>query len=250
VRIARARHGVALIAVLWIIVLGAAAASATVARARQATALAGAVRARAVAKATAASGIALTAQRITDQLQRDRAADAQPDVLTGFLERPDTLALNDGRAVTIVVDPATRLDVNSATAGQLATLFAFFVDTRTAHGAAAAIRQRIEGDGTRSNPIHSLDELRDLPALPDTLLDVAAPYLTVDGDGRVSARAPLPVRRAAGGEIVDAPSRFLIISRGWHAGYPLTHEVQAVFARAMEQGRERLVLVRWRAREL
>ena len=43
-----------------------------------------------------------------------------------------------------------------------------------------------------------------------------------------------------------APTHFLVVSRGWRAGHPLTHEVQAVYA-AMGT---RLVLQMWQERDL
>ena len=41
-----------------------------------------------------------------------------------------------------------------------------------------------------------------------------------------SAR-PAPAARL---DAVMMPSRLLVISRGWQAGHPLTHEIQAVYA--------------------
>ncbi|MEO6055411.1 MAG: type II secretion system protein GspK [Gemmatimonadales bacterium] len=60
------------------------------------------------------------------------------------------------------------------------------------------------------------------------------------GRGRGSATA-LPIPRLA-----VAPSRLLLVSRGWQRGHPLTHEIEAAYALV---GR-RLVLQSWRERDL
>jgi hypothetical protein len=54
------------------------------------------------------------------------------------------------------------------------------------------------------------------------------------------------VLSAAAGDLRDAPSRILVVSRGWQDGHKLTHEIQAVYALNGPQ----LTLVRWRERDL
>ena len=111
--------------------------------------------------------------------------------------------------------------------------------------------------GSQSNPggsellaaraLRSLDELERLPGVSVGLLRAAAPYLTVDGDGKINrATASDTVLVAAGGSLQDEPSRLLVVSRGWLRGHSLTHEIQAVYAIAGNQ----LTLVRWRERDL
>jgi hypothetical protein len=46
--------------------------------------------------------------------------------------------------------------------------------------------------------------------------------------------------------LVNRPSRLLFIARGWQQGFPLTHEIQAVYA---IEGTS-LVLVAWQERDL
>jgi hypothetical protein len=46
--------------------------------------------------------------------------------------------------------------------------------------------------------------------------------------------------------VSTAPSRLLVISRGWQQGSPLTHEIQAVYAVTAAQ----LVLQAWQERDL
>ena len=95
--------------------------------------------------------------------------------------------------------------------------------------------------------LRSLDELEQIPGVSLGLLRAAAPYLTVDGDGKINRRtASDTVMVAATGSLQDEPSRVLVISRGWLRGHSLTHEIQAVYAIAGNQ----LTLVRWRERDL
>jgi general secretion pathway protein K len=132
----------------------------------------------------------------------------------------------------------------------------------------------------RNAPLDRLDDLAHLLSVDDSLAAAVAPYVTVDGDGLVnvnSAQEPVlaalpgvgaaPARaliaRRLAGETFTAldelrnmgpafprlaviPSRLLIVSRGWLAGNPLTHEIQAVYGVAGN----RLYLLAWRERDL
>lgn len=249
------RRGVALVLVLWIIVLAGGLASIAAARARESIVLARTVRARIAAHAAAESGVASAAGEIEARLRSELDTLARRDFLNApdrALRQPE-LSLGDARARIVLVDPASRLDVNTATATQMATLFAFFSDANSAAAAGAAIRRAIDGSvpGVPARLFRSLQDLRTVPDIAPQLLSDAAEYLTVDGDGLVNrVTAPLPVRRAAGGDLTDEPSRLLVVSRGWLTGHPLTHEVQALFAIAREPTGDRLVLLRWRERDL
>jgi len=132
----------------------------------------------------------------------------------------------------------------------------------------------------RNAPLDRLDDLAHMLAVDDSLAAAVAPFVTVDGDGLVnlnSAKEPvlaaLPgvgaasaralVARRLAGETFTAldelrsmgpafprlaviPTRLLIVSRGWVAGNPLTHEIQAVYGVAGN----RLFLLAWRERDL
>ncbi len=131
----------------------------------------------------------------------------------------------------------------------------------------------------RNAPLDRLDDLAHVLTVGDSLAAAVAPYVTVDGDGLVnlnSAKEPvlaaLPgvgaaaaralIARRLGGAITSLddlrsvgaafprlaviPSRLLIVSRGWLAGHPLTHEIQAVYGVAGN----RLYLLAWRERDL
>lgn len=138
----------------------------------------------------------------------------------------------------------------------------------------------------RNAPLDRLDDLANMLGIGDSLAAAVAPYVTVDGDGLVNVNsAPEPVlaalggmgaagartliARRAGGEpfasadavrdllltagagaafarLAVAPSRLLVVSRGWLAGHPLTHEIQAVYGVAGT----RLYLMSWQERDL
>ena len=124
----------------------------------------------------------------------------------------------------------------------------------------------------RNAPLDRLDDFAHLLGAGDSLAFAVAPFVTVDGDGLVNVNsAPEPVlaalpgigvaearalvARRAGGETlttttiphgVVAPTRLLIVSRGWLGGHPLTHEIQAVYGVAGS----RLYLLAWRERDL
>jgi type II secretory pathway component PulK len=182
--------------------------------------------------------------------------------------------LDNGVFAVAVVNVSARFDVNSGDVEGLTRLFATVAPASDAAAAAARIQQRLQrrpaSRGARDAMRDSLRAVRDSvaaallgrPTSPeaagrfDSLDELAAwlgadapwlpkiaAYLTVDGDGVIDRRhAPAPVLRAASGSLVDAPTRLLIVSRGWERDQPLTREIQAVYA--VEQ--DHLALVRWR----
>lgn len=250
-RDAAGRRGVALVLVLWVlVVLGgiAAGVTATTRTAGDATAN---LRARAVARYMAESGVVAAVHGLErallaagdDTLARRAALNAPERTLAG----DDSLALGDGQAKVVVVDASARLDVNAASVEQLAALFTRTGSPAQALEAARAIRRYVEGDADGARLVRALDELPRIAGVDEALARRAAPFLTVDGDGRINrATAPAEVLAAAAGELQDEPSRLVVVSRGWQRGHPLTHEVQAVYA---VQG-PRLVFVHWRERDL
>ena len=261
------RRGVALVLVLWLIVVLGGIAAGVVAATRSSSSLAANLRARVVARYAAESGIEAMRAAIEDSLAVLSDSSTRFAYLNG-LEREtatgDSTVLGDSRFVVVVVDASARLDVNAAPVENLARLFARFTDAGRASAMARAIRLRIErgegsmsGDGVRLGtpgsephtvfPIRTLEELRTLPGADARVLQLAAPFLTVHGDGTINrAMASDTVMAAAFGELRDAPSRLVLVSRGWMRGHPLTHEVQGVFAIS----NNRLVLVQWRERTL
>lgn len=250
-RAVRGRRGVALVLVLWVLVILGGIAAGVVGATRTAGDATTNLRARAVGRYMAESGIVAAVHAVDrallaaadDSAARRTALNALDRTIAGV----DSLALGEGVAQVAVIDASARLDVNAATEAQLAALFARTGSPVEAPVAARAIRAYVDGDAQGARLLRSLDELRRIPGVSEPLARAAAPYLTVDGDGRINrVTAPPPVLAAAAGELHDEPSRLVFVSRGWQRGHPLTHEVQAVYA---VQG-TRLVFVHWRERDL
>jgi len=247
----RARRGVALVLVLWLLVILGGIGITVVGSTRDASRLAGNERARVGARYAAESGIEATVARIDDSLratpegeERDTFLNALAAASTGG----DSTILGDERFAVAIVDASARLDVNAAPEANLARLLGYFTDAAHATSLARLVRQRVEGGSGRvTHPLRSLEELQAIDGMDARVLQLAAPYLTVDGDGTINATsASDTVRAAAFGEVRTAPSRLVLVSRGWTRGHALTHEIQAVYA----VGSDRLVLVQWRERIL
>jgi type II secretory pathway component PulK len=259
------RRGFALMLVLWLIVVLGTITATVVLRTRESTAVSGNARARVVGRYAAESGVAAATAAI------EAALDALPDTaarerylnhLDTALPRHGEVPLGDATFAVALIDVSARLDVNAADERSLERFFSQF-DPAAAGGTAAAIRRYIAPDavtgtpGSQSNPggsvlvaarpLRSLDELERVRGVSAGLVRAAAPFLTVDGDGRINRQtASDTVMVAATGSMQDEPSRILVISRGWLRGHSLTHEIQAVYAIAGNQ----LTLVRWRERDL
>ena len=251
--------------VLWLIVVLGTISTAVVLGTRESASLSGNGRARVVGRYAAESGVVAATSAI------ELALAARPDTtdrerylnhLDVALPQRSDVALGDASFAVTLVDVSARLDVNNAGQSALARFFAQF-DPSAAAGTASAIRRYIERTEVTGSPgsqsssggsalvaaraLRSLDELERVPGVSLGLVRAAAPYLTVDGDGKINgATASDTVMVAAGGSIQNEPSRILVISRGWLRGHSLTHEIQAVYAIAGNQ----LTLVRWRERDL
>jgi general secretion pathway protein K len=256
------RRGIALVLVLWIVVILGGIGTVVVRGARTSAGLALNVRASAVARYAAESGIEATVADIERMLGATNDSVQRATSLNALAVTPrDSIALGEGRVMMSIADPSTRLDVNEAPEANLALLLSRLGTLPRASSTARAIRQWIErpaggndgrfvapGSSTPRyvTPLRSLEELRAIPGVDVELLERAAPYLTIDGDGTVNVRAASDtVLAAAFGERRDEPSRLLLVARGWQAGHPLSHEIQAVYA----VSGARLVLVHWREQE-
>lgn len=249
-RVGAGRRGVALILVLWLVVILGVVATGVRRATRETTLLASNARARVVARYAAESGIEATIASIEDSLRllTDSAGRrAFLNALEPSGRDGDSVTVGDGQFAVAIVDASARLDVNAAPAEQLARLFGWFTDPLRARALADAVRRRVDGDGRVATPVGTLEQLRTIAGADARVLQLAAPYLTVDGDGTVNrAAASDTVLSAAFGELRDAPSRLVVVARGWMRGHPLTHEIQGVYAVASD----RLVLVYWRERTL
>lgn len=238
--------------VLWIVVVLGTISAGVVRATRTSAGLATNARAGLVARAAAESGIEATVAAIEDTLTGLTDQGERRDWLNGLPARGvmEPVALGDGRFAVSIVDVSARLDVNAASESALRTFFSQFTDPVEAAAIARAIRARIDtGAATgitrhaATDPIRSLEALRSQALVPSDILERAAPYLTVDGDGTINARTAVDtVRIAAAGELRDEPARLLLISRGWLTGHALTREIQAVYA----VSGNRLVFSHWR----
>ena len=282
----RERRGVALLLVLFLVVLLASVTIAASGAARSSGDLVTAKRASATARAMAESGITVAVTTIGDSLRRLsrdsiatnvylNALDVATNNGTTALDQLATDTLADGAFAIAVVDVDARLDVNEAGPAGLTKFFTEFVGPVDARRLAERITQRVRSaDGVSDagaearinrdslaqvllgrttptqgfrHPLQSLDELREIPGVDNELLARVVPMLTVDGDSRINRRsASANVLAAATGSITDAPTRLLIVARGWQLGHPLTHEIQAVY----DVSPNGLTLVRWRERVL
>lgn len=261
----KTRRAFALMLVLWLIVVLGTIATSIVLDTRESVAMSGNARARLSGRYASESGIAAAVVAL------ERGMDARADTVDReqFLDHLDValpergdVPLGDASFAVTIVDVSARLDVNAAPEEALARFLAQF-DPSEAAATARAIRRYVDRTEVTGLPgsqsmsggsalvaaqtLRSLDELEEIPGVSLGLIRAAAPYLTVDGDGKINRRtASDTVLVAAGGSLQDEPSRVLIVSRGWLRGHFLTHEIQAVYAIAGN----RLTLVRWRERDL
>lgn len=279
------RRGTALLLVLWLVVILAAVTMSASGAARSSGALVTSRRAQTTARSMAESGVTATVAAIDDTLRallsdsiaRDaylNALDAGVNEGRSVLGTSATDSIGDGAFAIAVVDVSARLDVNNTGEAGLTRFFGAFANTMQASAVARRISDRVRGEGAPpdssritqlerdslvrallgqqnvpgvQNPFESLDELSAIPGLDAELLAKVAPFLTVDGIASVNRRAaPRVVLAGAGGALIDAPARLLIVSRGWQLGHVLSHEIQAVY----DVEPTGLRLVRWRERTL
>lgn len=267
-RAVRSRRGSALLATLATVAVLATITAMASRGARASSAIVVNARADATARAMAESGVLAAVDRIertlsaVDSTARDGAFDS---LLSSRGDRPFvTDSLGDGVFATALVNVSARFDVNSGDREGLTRLFSLAAAPSQAEAAATRITLRLgqHTDPTRARRdslsavllgrdispdatgrFESLDEVAAFLGADAAWLPTVAEYLTVDGDGSIDRRhAPAAVLRAASGSLVDAPTRLMIISRGWERDVSLTREIQAVYAVAGDK----LTLVRWR----
>lgn len=218
------RRGVALILVLGLLlILGGIATD--VGRATRVDAhVVEAMRARVVARYAAESGIELGLA----QLRAHRL----PDIAN--------VALGDARFGVVGLNLNARIDLGHSDTATVRGLFQQFVDRGTAGVIARELAER---------PLQRVGELAFVPEVTDNVASAVVPYVTVWGDGSVdTSAAPEPVRAAlsSAAAVVSAPTRVLLVARGWQQRFPLTHEIQAVYAIEGDSA----VLVAWQERDL
>jgi type II secretory pathway component PulK len=218
------RRGVALILVLGLLLVLGGIATDVWRAARLDAGIVESMRARTVARYAAESGIALGLTMLRSH--------RMPNV--------SNVTLGDAGFGVVAVNLNARIDLGHTDTATIRGLFQQFV----APDKAAAITRELA-----RQPLQRVGELTLMSDVPDALASAVAPYVTIWGDGSVDTTvAPPPVRAAlsAAAALVSSPTRVLLVARGWQQRFPLTHEIQAVYA---IEG-STLVLVAWQERDL
>jgi general secretion pathway protein K len=263
-RLRRNRRGMALIFVLWMLILLGLAIGELVARARDEASTVATLRSRAIARYAAESGVLVTTAALQTLL--DSASD--PEDLAASARRLDTLgrqpAALAGQSAQFAVAVANlnaRLDLARSDTTALRSLFSHFVPAGRAAQITAALRDDPVTRFSELARVPGADDALALAVAPyvtvssDGLVDVnSAPEIVLaalPGIGAAKARAIVARRdsgevlssadefrarpgpaSADGGEgsaLTVAPTRIMIVSRGWQRGMPLSHEIQAVY---------------------
>ncbi len=216
----RSRRGVALMLVLWlIIVLGTIATGVVSATRVEANSVAN-FRTRAAARYAAESGVAAATAHLAALLDAARSPVEQAQLfrdLDGEFAELRDVSLGTARFGVTVVDLNARIDLNSTDEVTLLGFFAQFVgapaarrlvsalgdwkdldDRARPEGAEAADYARIDSRFRPPNrSMRRLDEVTRIAGFTDSLASAIAPYVTVDGDGKINVNtAPEPVLSA------------------------------------------------------
>ena len=241
------RRGFALLAVLWALVVTAALAAELHVGVRGDQRIAANTRAEARLRWAARGGLAGALESL-----RARLAEA---AATGSLVTTDTLIVPaedtelDRVAVrATVVDARGKLQLNLADPDELAALFVAVGyregDARSLAGAVARWRDGhlppydplpTDSSGTRLRPprgaFAAVEELRAVPGVSAAAYASAAPYLTVDSDGRVNLNAAPPaVLRTLPG--IDAAGAAALVERRRRSPFATVYEVVDALPRA------------------
>ncbi len=210
------RRGFALLAVLWALVITASLAAELHVGVRGDQRIAANARAEARLRWAARGGLAVALESLRARLAAASATGALVTTDT-LIVPPQETELDAVRVRATVVDARAKLQLNLADFDELAALFAALGygdgDARTL--AAAVARWRAEhlppyealppdSSGTRLRPprgaFAAVEELRTVPGVSAAAYASAAPYLTVDSDGRINLNtAPAPVLRTLPG---------------------------------------------------
>ena len=218
------RRGVALILVLGLLLVLGGIATDIGRAARLDASIVVSMRARTVARYAAESGIALGLTML--------GSHRMPNL--------SRVALGDARFAVAATNLNARIDLGHTDTATVRGLVQQFATPSQAAAISLELAER---------PLQRVGELTLVPGVTDAIASAIVPYVTTWGDGSVdTTAAPPPVRAAlsAAAAVVSSPTRVLLIARGWQEGFPLTHEIQAVYA----IDGSTLDLVSWQERDL
>ena len=260
----RDRRGMALIFVLWMLVLLGLAIGELVARVRDEASMVATLRSRAVARYAAESGVLVTTaalQTLLDSASEPEDLAANARHLDTLGRQPAGLAGQTAQFAVAVANLNARLDLARSDSTALRALFAQFVPAGRAAEITAALHDDPVTRFAELARVPGADDALALAVAPyvtvssDGLIDVnSAPeavLAALPGIGPAKARAivarrdggevlsspdefrpppgPSTAAAAEGSPLTVAPSRIMIVSRGWRRGMPLSHEIQAVY---------------------
>jgi type II secretory pathway component PulK len=240
------RRGFALVAVLWILVLGSALALEVHAGVRADQRAAANARASARARWAARGAMARAEDALRAKLAAQSAAGAPPSADT-LLVPALAYRLDEVAVRATVTDARARVQLNLAGEGALREVFAAagVAPERAREMAMAVVRWRLahappfvpapqdSAETLRLPPrgaFDAVDGLREVPGIAFAEYARVAPYLTVASDGRINLNtAPVPVLRTLPGIGPDAAEA--IVRRRAKAPFLSPYEVQDVLPR-------------------
>jgi DNA uptake protein ComE-like DNA-binding protein len=271
-----------LVVLLLLVVLGVVAAEVGRA-ARLEGNLVVTLRARTVARYAAESGVLAATARVETLLDSIRDPNERPVMfhrLAAYMGPVKDVDIGGARFSVAFSDLNARLDLNRGDSRALRALFGQVTTQSRAEAIVAALRSRPLRRMGELEAVPGVDEAVALAVAPyvtvwsDGMVNInSAPepvLATLPGLGEANARSVvaqreggalfLPAAHDQRGEgpkisfatappgvlVTTAPSRLLVISRGWRQGSPLTHEIQAVYAVVGA----RLLLQSWQERDL
>lgn len=257
------RRGVALILVLSLLVMLGLVAFDVAARARAEGQMLIDLKARAAGRYAAESGILMARTSVQRWIDSTPTPQERARLFHHLGDLTDSLThirMGDAEFDAAVLDLNARIDLNHSTVGTLEGLFGQFTSRDRAKAVAEAIKQE---------PVSRFAELARVPGGDDSLALSVAPYVTIWSDGVIDINAAPEVvlaslpglgraiarrivsrreagevftssdtfRPSAGGPVSPegfpaltvAPTRIMLVSRGWQPGSPITHEIQATY---------------------
>jgi general secretion pathway protein K len=278
--VVRDRRGVALILVLSLLVVLGLVAFDVAARARAESNMLIDLKARAAGRYAAESGILMArtaVQRWVDSTPLPPERAKLFHHLSALNDSLTHIPLGGAEFDAAVLDLNARIDLNHSSVGTLQGLFGQFVSKDRATAIAAAIKQEPVSRFAELARVPGADDALALSVAPyvtiwsDGLVDIntapEAVLASLPGIGRgiaqriVSRReagevftssdtfrptsASGPVSAEGFPSLTVAPTRVMLVSRGWQPGSPITHEIQAVYVIVGDL----LVLQSWEERD-